>query len=192
MKPQSNYDDTELIKKLKENGEESMIFLYKKYWKILYISAFKILKDKDICEDIIQELFIKIWNKREELNITSSLQNYLLAAVRYEVYRKLRKLKTYEPIIDDITEMVSDLSLSNKLEFKEMQSQISSVIDTLPARCKEVYNLSRNELLSHKGISNRLSISTNTVRNQLAKALHHLRINMDQILPVLILYIFQK
>lgn len=190
MKPQYNYDDTELIEKLKENGEEAMIFLYKKYWKSLYISAFKVLKDKDICEDIVQELFIKIWNKREELNITSSLQNYLLAAVRYEVYRKIRTLKTYEPIIDGITEMISDSALPDNLEFKEMESQISSVIEALPARCKEVYNLSRNERLSHKEISTRLSISTNTVRNQLNKALHQLHTRMDQILSVLVLYFF--
>ncbi len=192
MKPEGHYVDIELVMKLKNHDEEAMILLYKNYWKDLYITAFKVLKDKEDCEDIIQDLFIRIWNKREETDIKTSLKSYLLAAVRYEVYRKVRESRKYESIMDDIIEMVSDQSLSDMLEYKELQSRISRVIDTLPTKCREVYHLSRNELLSHKEISSRLSISTKTVRNHLTKALHYLRISMDQILLVLLLFFSAK
>jgi len=186
MNPERNFTDSELIRKLKDNQEDAMIILYKSYWKVLYISAFKILQDKHACEDIIQELFIKIWNKRAELEIRSSIQSYLLAAVRYEVFRKIRESKNYEPIINDIIETVSDRSAYDILEYKELQARISGVIDTLPAKCKQVYMLSRIELLSHKEISSQLSISTKTVRNHLTKALEQLRISMNQVLLFLI------
>jgi RNA polymerase sigma-70 factor (ECF subfamily) len=176
--------------KLKAHDEQAMIILYKSYWKELYISAFKVLKDKETCEDIIQELFITIWNKREELAITSSLRNYLLASVRYEVYRKIRGSKKYGSIMADLIETVADHSLYDVLEYKELQGRIANVIDSLPTKCREVYHLSRNEHLSHKEISARLSISTKTVRNHLTKALHFLRISMDQILLFLLLIFF--
>ncbi|MCR8556719.1 RNA polymerase sigma-70 factor [Mucilaginibacter sp. BJC16-A38] len=190
MKPDKINDDAELVRKLKNNDEDAMIILYQNYWRGLYISAFKILKDKEACEDIIQDLFIKIWNNRDSLNITSSVQGYLSASVRYEVYRKIREVKKHEPIINDLMEIVADLSVSDLLEYKELQTQISQVIDTLPEKCKEVYHLSRNELLSHKEISEKLSISPNTVRNHLTRALHQLRIGLTQIVLIILSFIF--
>jgi len=192
MNPEQNSTDAELIEKLKNNQEDAMIILYKTYWKVLYISAFKILQDKQACEDIVQELFIKMWNKRAEINIRSSIHHYLLAAVRYEVFRKIRESKNYEPIMNNILETISDLSVYDQLEYKELQAQISNVIDTLPAKCRQVYILSRNELLSHKEISSQLSISTKTVRNHITKALEHLRVSMNQILLFLIFLFYLR
>jgi RNA polymerase sigma-70 factor (family 1) len=192
MKAETNHADADLVKKLKNNDEDAMIMLYRSYWKDLYISAFRILKDKEVCEDIIQELFIRIWNNRAELNISSSLQAYLSAAVRYEVYRKIRESKKHEPIVHDMLEIAGTLSLLNTLEYKELKSQIADTIETLPEKCREVYNLSRNDLLTHKEISARLAISTKTVRNHLTKALHHLRASLSHMLFSLIVFIFLK
>ena len=192
MKSENNHSDEELILKLKNHDDRAMINLYKNYSKGLYLSAFKILRDKEVCEDIVQELFIRIWNSRDNLNITSSIQNYLSASVRYEVYRKLRHLKKYETITSDMIDIVSDMSSSDIIEFKELQGQISYAIDKLPEKCREVYNLSRNELLSHKEISDRLSISTNTVRNHLARALQQLRVGLTHLLFILLSLLFLK
>ncbi|MGZ3871635.1 MAG: RNA polymerase sigma factor [Mucilaginibacter sp.] len=192
MKFEEGYNDAELVRKLKNNDEDAMIILYRNYWKTLYISAFKVLKDKEACEDIIQELFINVWNKRQEINIRTSLQQYFLACVRYEVLRKVRESKKYEPIVDELIETASDLSLYESLEYKELQNRLSVAIDMLPTKCREVYQLSRNEYLSHKEISNRLSISTKTVRNHMTKALHHLRISIQQVHMFLLVFIFFK
>jgi len=162
--------------------EDAIVFLYKSYWKDLYIAAFRVLKDREACEDIIQDLFTRIWNKRNEIDIRSSFQNYLLVAVRYEVYRKVRESKKYESIMNGIIETIADQGAYDMLEYKELQGQIYNVIDGLPKKCKEVYRLSRIEYLSHKEISARLSISPKTVRNHLTKALHSLRISMNPLL----------
>jgi len=192
MKPENNQADTELVVKLKNHDEDAMIMIYRIYWKGLYSSAYKILRDKETCEDIVQELFIKIWNNREQLDIRSSLQAYLSVAVRHEVYHRIRVSKQFEPIMDEIMETMADLSCYDRMEYRELQNRISSVIDTLPEKCREVYNLSRNDLMTHKEISEKLSISTKTVRNHITRALHQLRINMDHVLLLLIALFFLK
>ena len=192
MKLENNHADQELLMKLKNHDEQAMIMLYKRYWRSLYISAYRILKNKESSEDIVQELFIRIWNNRENLDIKSSVQAYLSAAVRYEVLRRLRNSKNHEPILDEIIETVADLSLYDRLEYQELQFRISTVVDTLPGKCREVYNLSRNELLSHKEIAEKLAISTKTVRNHITRALHELRMNMNELMMLLITLLFLK
>jgi RNA polymerase sigma-70 factor (family 1) len=192
MKLENNLADQELLMKLKNHDEHAMVMLYKNYWKSLYISAYKILKNRETCEDIVQELFIKIWNNREELTINSCIKAYLSASVRYEVFRRLRNSKNHEPILDEIIETVADLSLYDRVEYQELQGQISSVVDLLPGKCREVYNLSRNELLSHKEIAEKLAISTKTVRNHITRALHELRMSMNELMMLLIALLFLK
>lgn len=186
MKVENGHFDSEIIQNLKIGDDNAMIMLYKLHWKSLYVSAYNILKDKEASEDIVQELFIKIWNKRAQLNITGSIHHYLLAATRYEVYRKIRESKRYEPIVDEMINQINSTADCNSLEYKELEVKVSSIIETLSPKCKAVYILSRNEQLSHKEIAGKLDISTKTVRNHLTRALHQLRISLHQ----LILFLF--
>ena len=187
---ESNFD-AEIIRNLKNGDEGAIGMLYKLHWKALYISAYNILKDKEACEDIIQELFIRIWNGRNDLIITSSLKAYLAAATRYEVYRRLRENRRYEPIVDEIVNALSGHTNYDDLEFKELQSQINSVVDTLSPKCRNVYILSRNEQLSHKEIAGKLNISTKTVRNHLTHALHHLKEGINHAVVLLLIVLFK-
>jgi len=114
------------------------------------------------------------------------VQAYLSASVRYEVLRRLRNSKKLEPILNEVVETVADLSLYDRMEYQELQCQISSIVDTLPGKCREVYKLSRNELLSHKEIAEKLAISTKTVRNHITRALHELRMSMHELMMLLI------
>jgi RNA polymerase sigma-70 factor (family 1) len=191
MKLEQSHADDEIIVMLKNNDEQAMIVLYKLHWKKLYTSAYKILKDKETCQDIIQDVFIRIWHKRDQLNIGHSLETYIFASVRYEVYRKIRETKRYEPIVDEMADTIAASKGLDTLEYKELESHIESVIDTLPAKCKEVYRMSRNELLSHKEIAEKLAISTNAVRNHITKALHRLRISMQQLLMLLMFLLYR-
>jgi RNA polymerase sigma-70 factor (family 1) len=191
MKAGETNFDAEIIQNLKNGDEGAMAMLYKLHWKVLYISAYNILKDKEACEDIIQDLFIRIWNGRNDLNITSSLSAYLYAATRYEVYRRLRENKRYEPIVDEMVDVLSGHTNYDHLEFKELQSQINTVVDTLSPKCKNVYILSRNEQLSHKEIAGKLNISTKTVRNHLTHALHHLKEGINHAVVILLIVLFR-
>lgn len=171
-------EDVELMDRLRSGDENSLKLIYKKYWNQLFSSAYNILQDKQACEDIIQEIFINLWNKREIIEIRVSLKAYLFASARYEVYRQVRCGSVREDIFENIQERLQTPSEYGSLEHRELLSQINSIVDKLSFKCKEVYKLSREEQLSHKEIASQLDISTKTVENHLNKALRQLRISL--------------
>jgi RNA polymerase sigma-70 factor (family 1) len=167
--------DMQLIGRLKADDEAALTMIYRRYWQSLFKAAYNILKDRQACEDIIQELFIKLWDCRAEVEIAISLKAYLYASVRYGVYRQIRSGSVNSEIFDDLIERLHTPATHNSIEHKELLLQINQVIDTLPEKCREVYKLSREECLSHKEIAVQLNISTKTVENHLTKALRQLR-----------------
>lgn len=176
----NHQNDIQLTERLRSGDAAALTGIYQKYWEPLFMAAFNILKDKAACEDIIQEIFIKLWNKRSEIEISVSLKAYLYASTRYEVYRQIRSGAIRESIFDDLYERLHSPSFYGSLEHKELLAQISSIVDTLPEKCKEVYKLSREEHLSHKEIASLLNISTKTVENHLTKALRLLRTSLGE------------
>lgn len=167
--------DMQLIGLLKADDEAALSMIYRRYWASLFKAAYNTLKDRQACEDIIQELFIKLWDCRAEVEISISLKAYLYASVRYGVYRQIRTGSVKSEIFDDLIERLHTPATHNSIEHKELLLQINQVIDTLPEKCREVYKLSREECLSHKEIAMQLNISTKTVENHLTKALRQLR-----------------
>jgi RNA polymerase sigma-70 factor (ECF subfamily) len=170
--------DIELIDRLKADDETAISAIYKKYWQLLYVSAYNVLKDRQACEDMIQELFIKLWKNRAAIEISVSLKAYLYACIRYEVYRQMRSGAVRSDIFDDLPQRLQTPADYENIEYKELIAQVSSVVGTLPQKCREVYQLSRDECLSHKQIALRLNISTKTVENHLTKALRQLRTSL--------------
>ncbi|RKR83330.1 RNA polymerase sigma-70 factor (ECF subfamily) [Mucilaginibacter gracilis] len=193
MNVSSLLTDIQMVGLLKKGDERALTLIYQRHWQSLFRSSFNLLKDKAACEDIIQEIFIKIWDRRATLEIQVSLKAYLYAAMRYEVYRQIKIGNVREDIFDAIYERLHTPAAYGNLEHKELLQQINSIVDTLPDRCREVYKLSREEQLSHKEIAERLDISTKTVENQITKALNHLRTSLGSVLSLeLVIYLLKK
>jgi RNA polymerase sigma-70 factor (family 1) len=170
--------DMQLIDMLKAGDESALTAIYKRYWQQLFLSACHVLKDKQACEDVIQELFIKLWNSRNNVEIAVSLKAYLHASIRYEVYRQIRAGVATTDVFDALADRLPSPANYENLEYKELVLQVNSVVNTLPEKCREVYRLSREEYLTHKQIASRLNISTKTVENHLTKALKQLRTSL--------------
>lgn len=185
-------NDSELISCLKRDDEGAMAVIYRKYWEPLYLSAYNVIKSKELCEDIVQELFIKLWNNRHAIEITVSLKAYLYASTRYEVYRQIRLGAVKDDIYEGILERMHAPDVHGSIEYAELVAQISSIINKLPEKCREVYNLSRQENLSHKQIAERLNISTKTVENHLTKALRLLRTSLGVEVTLFLLQHYMK
>jgi RNA polymerase sigma-70 factor (family 1) len=181
-------NDIQLIDRLKQDDEVALSCIYKKYWQPLYLAAYHVIKDKQICEDIIQDLFIKLWNKRQLIEITVTLKAYLYASIRYEVYRQIRAGAVRCEIYDDLVARLHTPAGYGTIEYKELIAQISSIVDKLPEKCREVYKLSREENMSHKQIASHLNISAKTVENHLTKALRLLRTSLSAEVLMLILH----
>jgi RNA polymerase sigma-70 factor (ECF subfamily) len=163
-------NDVELLSRLQDDDQFAFTSIYNKYWENLYAVAYAILKDKAICEDIIQDIFINIWNKRKSMVIKVSLKAYLTASVKHEVFRQLRKKIESLEIIDDLL-IDPATSPQENIEYKELLEHINFVVNKLSTKCREVFILSREQELSHKEIAVQRNISTKTVENQIGKAL---------------------
>jgi RNA polymerase sigma-70 factor (family 1) len=162
--------DTELLNRLRANDAEAFEKIYKKYWQNLYQTAFSILKDKQASEDIIQDLFIQLWNKRATISVTVSLNAYLTASIKHEVFRVIRK-RIAEMDSNEVIQADKNYNAQELIEYKEFLAHTQQLISKLSMKCQEVFVLSREDQFSHKEIAEQLKISSKTVENHIGKAL---------------------
>ncbi|OOG69819.1 hypothetical protein B0E44_11720 [Flavobacterium sp. A45] len=172
--------DTVIINRLRNGDKQALTELYNEFWQLLFVSSYNVIKDKELCEDIIQDIFMNIWNNREKLEINISLKGYLYACARYQVFNQFKKNKNkvHVEFLDDLDKRFQHSTPETQMMHEELVQQISSIIETLPEKCQLVYKLSRDEQLSHKEIAARLDISTKTVENHITKALQVIRLSM--------------
>lgn len=172
--------DAILLQRLREGDKQALTELYNSCWQPLFISSYNVLKNKEVCEDIIQDVFMNIWNNRAKLEINISLKGYFYACARYQVFSQFRKNKDKINVefLDDLDKRFQYATPETEIMHKELVQQVNGIIDTLPEKCKLVYKLSREEQLSHKEIAIRLDITTKTVENHITKALHTIRFSI--------------
>ena len=175
-------DEVHLLFSLSEGKEEALKMLYQKYWQQLFMSAYNVLKDKEACEDIVQEIFIRLWQRRASLNISSSLSAYLFTATRYMVFQQLKKSNVRSGLFEDLEERVWTDAPDIPLYTKDLQERIHAEVENLPEKCRNIYKLSREQNLSYKAIADHLQISPKTVENQLSIALKKLRDALSEFL----------
>jgi RNA polymerase sigma-70 factor (ECF subfamily) len=162
-----------LLQKTDEN--KFIEVLFKRFYAPLGRTVNRIVNDQEATEDIVQDVFMKIWNNRKTLEFTISLKSYLYraainAALNY--LEKNKRLVAYEQ--DEFPEPSSN-SVEEHLNFKEVEERIKEAIDTLPPACKTIFVLSRYEEMSYREIAESLQLSVKTVENQMGKALRQLK-----------------
>ena len=175
--------EQELISRLNHGDESALATIYKDNWEVMYLAAYNLVKNKQISEDIVQDVFITIWKKREKLEIKVSLKSYLYTSTIYKTYDYFRKNKSAITVelIENFNERIQTSNPETKLMDKELTEYLETIIGELPEKCKIVFNLSRNEQLSHKEIAAQLNISTRTVEGHITKALKILRASLSSI-----------
>lgn len=182
-------NDTVLLDRLAGGDEKALNEIYLHYWQDLFMCAYNVLRDKAACEDIVQDLFVQLWQKRNTIQINTSLRAYLYTAVRYNVFRQIRTGKVRSELFTEATERMSANTTDSIMAEKEMNRHVARVVAGLPDKCREVYKLSREEQLSHKEIASRLNISTKTVENQLTIALKRVRASLNTVMFLLLAFL---
>lgn len=187
-------DDDELLELIKADDENAFKMLYEIYWEQLFVSAYNLLKNREACEDILQEIFIKFWTNREKIQIKTTLKGYLHASVIYKVYDYFKKNKKIfkEEILDAFDHRVQIITPESQLIFTELSAQIHFAVALVPKKSRIVYKLSREKQLSHKEIAEKLNISTKTVEAHITKALRIIRSSLSHFIGfelVLLLHI---
>lgn len=168
------FSDDRLIALIQENDLTAFEHIYNKYWSKLYLSAYNILRDRQVSEDITQEVLVNLWIKRTTLQV-ASLNAYLYTAVRYQVFNVLRSGKVKAGLFNSLEELFSNNGGEEILSEKEINRLLEQGIAELPDKCRQIFIMSRKEHLSTKEIAERLGISPKTVENQLTIALNRLR-----------------
>ena len=187
--------DQQLFYSIKKGEIAAFEELYRKYYILLCLVAEHIVRDSSDAEEIVSDVFVKLWTIREKIDITTSLKGYLLKTVRNISLNYLERLRitnkfTYSLSSSDYELLAwdSDYPLG-QLYQKEIINILDQQINTLPKGCKEIFMLSRNSNLKYSEIANKLGISVNTVKTQMKIALAHLRKSLKDYLMILLLFI---
>ncbi|WP_316817126.1 RNA polymerase sigma-70 factor [Pedobacter nyackensis] len=173
----SRIPDDELFLLFKAGERRAYEQIYNRYWAIMYVYARKIMADEDDAQDIVQEVFTYLWNKGPELVIKSSLSVYLYTSVRYRIFDLLdhRKVRTdYKAYLQQFIEEGVYIT-DEELRLKELVAVVEKEISLLPPKMREMFELSRNEGLSHKEIADQLGVSDLTVKKQVSNAVKILK-----------------
>jgi len=180
--------DEELLHLLQNGDEQALTWLYRRHWEPLFLAAYQVLKDKEACKDLVQELFTEVWQKCNHIQLTGSFKAYLAASIRYKVFRYIRRHPAQEVLFEHLTERMQTPSPESELAAKELQAQLNTLVAALPEKCATIYRMSREQHLSYKEIASRLNVSVKTVENQINIALRRLRTGLHySIGPLLVL-----
>ncbi len=194
-------EDILLIQEIKIADKTAFKELYYKYFAALHTYAIKFVNSPEIAEEIVNDLFTAIWNKKLEIDITTSLKSYLYTAIRNRCISKLRQKKVHFQRIDnedeyfDESKIILPVSQENGLSSliaNEMEDKLMLAIDKLPNRCKEIFMMSRFKGLKQKEIAKEMNLSINTVEKQISRALQKLRDELKPYLPLIILFLLKN
>ena len=168
--------------------------LFKTHFKSLYAYAYTIVKDEMAAEEMVQNVFFKIWEKRGDLNIQSPALAYLYKSVYHESlnYLKHQKVKAaYQAHTVYQMKNQSDHA-SKKIMLSELEQQINKALSELPEQCRTIFQMSRFEDLKYQEIADRLGLSIKTIENQMGKALKIMRLKLVDYLPFLIVFLAES
>jgi len=185
----SELTDTELLQRIKQDDAAAYQSLFERYWEKLYLFAWKRLKSRQEAEDVVQHVFMKIWERRATRNIVFSFQHYLYRSVSYEVIASLKGMLDRTEDISAVNESILPAfnNVLEKMSVDELDALIESEISNLPLRMQEIYRLSREKELSIREIAEHLDLSEQTVKNQLTGALARLRKPVTDALVLLLI-----
>jgi RNA polymerase sigma-70 factor (ECF subfamily) len=172
-----------ILNRLKSDDKSVLKDIFQQHYSPVCAAMYRYILDRNLVEDLAQNVFIRLWEKRQTINITSSLGAYLRRMAINEALGHLRKYKNVH--IEEITPITPVKQTENTEEqylHKELQEQITDAINTLPPKCRRVFQLSRFEDLTYREIATKLDVSVKTVENQMGKALRVLRERMKRYL----------
>jgi RNA polymerase sigma-70 factor (family 1) len=165
--------DHELYQYLQQKQKKAFNLIFERYWELLFNAAFNMVKDEDSAKDIVQEIFMQLWQKNEV--DVRNLKAYLMQMVRYKSYRYLQRSRLVDELLIEHHQIVDSNNPEVTLLFKELNGSLKAITKQLPERCQKIFHMSRFEQLSNTEIADRMNIKTKTVENQINKAINFLR-----------------
>jgi RNA polymerase sigma-70 factor (ECF subfamily) len=186
------FHDVELMDLLKSSDHAAFTEIFHRYSSLLYSHAYNKLRNETEARDVVQEIFVLLWAKREELDLKTNLPGYLYTAVRNNIFNMLKHKKiisAYATVFSSINEQ-SEVITDHLVRSKQFAAIIDAEIAALPPRMRKVFELRRIEHLSNREVALMLNITESTAADQMKKALRILRMRIGLILIFAILLKF--
>ncbi len=177
MATMKSYEEKDLLYRVRAGDEDAFRAIYDFYYPKLRAYVLHFVKAPQYTEDIVQDVFIKIWETRESVDPEKFFAGYLFTITKNLVFKFFKNAADNTELVDEvvISYIPSDSDAGLAAEWKELQSQIQMAINTLPPKRKEVFLLSREENLSYEQIANRLGISRNTIKEHIVHAMKSIK-----------------
>jgi len=183
-------DEQILFALLREGDESAFEQIYKLYWTQLFNTAYKRLPEKEKCNDIIQNVFTDLWNRRATLDLDNP-SAYLHTAVRFQVLKQVSRNPKNNAFTESFeTELISPLTTDGEVLEKEVKVLIELFIKALPQKRRDIFLMYYFKGLSTAQIANQLNVSQKTVQNQLATASNALRLRLTQLFLSMLILMF--
>lgn len=178
--------DDLIVPAIREGNEAAFGQAFHFYYSPLCRYSTGIVQEPEEAEEIVQQVFLRIWERRAELNITVSFKAYLYRSVHNASLNHKQRRKNNVRFDDAPLRVVHAAETSHEMDVKLLEKEIGKALNTLPEQCRKVFELSRFEELKYREIAELLDISVKTVENQMGKALRIMRERLSSYLPLLI------
>lgn len=172
--------DEQLVQLIKIGNELAFTTVYDRYWKHLLSIAYNHLKDSAKAEEVVQEVFLDLWARREKLAI-ENLRAYLAGAIRFSVFKSIYREKRRRELLNSQGQLSETVFNENRIDLRILQDIIEGLVDELPKQCKLVFKKSRYENKANKEIAKELNISEKSVEANITRALKTLRHGLQRI-----------
>lgn len=177
--------DSELIALLREGDHMAYTEIYYRYFHLMFVFAYKKLRDEDLAKDCVQELFANLWQKKETLLLAGNFASFLYVSLRNRIFDYFSHQKVeakYVSFLKDYIPSVGNENADYLIRDKELTCYIEKQIEALPSKMRVIFELSRKEYLSHKEIATKLQTSEHTVTKQISNALKILKTKLSSVL----------
>ena len=180
-------DHSKTILLIQSGDQKAFEILYNCFADRLYNFVHSRVRIKEQAEEIVQEIFVSLWNKRADLQITDSIESYLFAAAKYKILTFIRSEHVRKKYAEEFTLFASeryDNSVEESNDLHDLELTLNEKISELPQKCQTAFRMSRMEQEPIPRIAAKMNISTRTVENYISQALKHLRTSLGELLAV--------
>lgn len=174
MKITRDFSELDCLHRLTKDDEQAFDALFEHYSALIYRFAYSYLKSRPDAEEIVQECFLKIWEKRRHLRVDMPLKAYLFTTAHNAILNQLRQQQQRNRF-QAYSAGLAPGHVGNEVEFKELESLYRAALEQLPSKRREIFILSRQQGLSYPEIAQQLNLSVKTVEAQMTQALKFLR-----------------
>jgi RNA polymerase sigma-70 factor (ECF subfamily) len=194
MKGFVSYCDEELMQEIKADNMFAFDVLYKKYCKRVYKFGYSILKSPEDSENLMQDVFLNLWENRHKVEKDSSIKSYVFTITYNSAISIIRKKARQSEFVEYLKTLqeINEEPVNTELEYNDLVNKLDEIIKGLPPRQREVYMLHKVEGLKYREIAERLIISVNTIENHMSRALKTIREKLGNysLIAILFWYLF--